>query len=180
MSEPDPPLETQLEEPLRTDARSIFYRFAAALRSGAISAGDVASLRRMDPLRLDSPGFWKLAGMYLDRVLPGEADDRRRKETAWAAVAISLAHLGDLQQSDRRLGRALADAGYSELRFVRLLRADEERLLDELPQLARYLAAKSVSADFSGAALLLVGSRPENSRRHLARDYYTALSKQDA
>jgi CRISPR system Cascade subunit CasB len=161
------------------DARSLFYVVAGGLRGGSITSGDRASLRRMDPMRLDAPGFWKVAGLYLDDALPGESSARTIAETGWGTVAVALASLGELQVPHIRLGHVLADAGYSEQRFVRLLRADRTRLVDELPQLARFLAARNLSADFVDAALLLVGTRPEDARRRLARDYYASLSKTD-
>lgn len=175
-----PSAEGQSGADLKPNVRELVYKLAGTLRRGGLTAGDAAGLRRMDPRRLDAPGFWKLAGMYLDDTLPGDAAARHRAETAWAAVAVALAHLGELQSADVRLGWALASAGLSEQRFVRLLRADEERLLDELPQIARFLAAKNCRADLVGAALLLVGPRPEDERRHLARDYYSALSAHEA
>lgn len=160
------------------DPRSLFYKIASAIQHRVLSTGDAAELRRMDPRRLDAPGFWKIAGMYLEQALPGEARARHRKESAWGAIAVALAHIGDLQIPNERLGRVLAEAGYSEQRFVSLLRSDEERLLDEVPRLARYLAAKNIRADLAGAALLLVGANPEQTRRNLARDYYGALTSQ--
>lgn len=159
----------------RADVRALFYSIAATVRGGGLGAGDLAGLRRMDPARLDAPAFWKLAGLHLDQVLPGDAVARARLETAWAAVAVALAVLGDLQARDVRLGSALARAGYSDKRFVRLLRADRERLVDEIPQLARFLAAKQAAADLVDAAALLVGKGAEHVRRHLARDYYSTL-----
>ena len=69
---------------------------AIALERGALTSSDIAGLRRMDPERLDAPGFWKLAGIYLDDRLPGDAEARRRFETAWGAIVVGLAHLGNL------------------------------------------------------------------------------------
>ncbi|MBK8980690.1 MAG: type I-E CRISPR-associated protein Cse2/CasB [Planctomycetes bacterium] len=161
------------------DTRSLFHSLALNLRNRALTAGDVAGLRRMSPERLDAPGFWKLAGLCLDEHLPGDARARARAETAWGAVVVGLAVLGDLQRDGERLGRALAHAGYSELRFVRLLRADAEWLVDEIPQVARFLAAKQQPAGFVDAALLVLGSDAvrEATRRHLARDYYSSLNE---
>jgi len=78
---------------------------------------------------------------------------------------------------------ALATAGFSELRFVRLLQADGEQLLDELPSLARFLAAKEIPADWGAAARLILSagrSDEESARRRLAREYYGVLVRQDA
>jgi len=155
---------------------SIVHRIAGLLSHGGgiLTTGDVASLRRMDPHRIDSPGFYKLAAAVLDQDLHGDT------ETRWAALMVGLAHLGDLNRPGARLGHALVEAGLSELRFSRLIRADAERLLDEIPAIARFLAAKGVAADFADAAYLLLSAGrkdEETTRRHLARDYYGALER---
>lgn len=161
---------------------SVVHHIAAVLThgGGVLSAGDIAALRRMDPRTIGAPGFYKLVGAVLDAELPRGGDARMEAETRWAAVVIGLAHLGNLHRPGARLGTALVEADFSELRFARLLRADAERLLDEVPSLARFLAAKGVPADFSLAARLVLsaGRRDEEStRRQLARDYYGALAR---
>lgn len=147
-------------------------------QESVLTRGDAAALRRMDPHR-PSAAFFKVEGLVLDDLLPGEAATRAALETKWAAIVIGLAHLGDLHRPGRRLGMALGEAGYPELRFERLLRADEDRLLDELPSLARYLAAKGLPADWADAARLILWTgedAQESVRRHLARDYYRILA----
>jgi CRISPR system Cascade subunit CasB len=159
---------------------SIVDSVARMLRnSPSITAGDLAALRRMDP-RDPSAAFFKIEGLVLDEHLPGEAERRRIAETRWSAIVLGLAHLGDLHSPDRRLGLALAEAGFSEFRFARLLQADADQLLDELPLLARILTAKGISADWSAAARLILSSGrsdEDDTRRHLARDYYGAVAR---
>ncbi|MGI8498966.1 MAG: type I-E CRISPR-associated protein Cse2/CasB [Gemmatimonadaceae bacterium] len=106
---------------------------------------------------------------------------RPERETRWSAIIVGLAYLGELHRPGATLGRALVAAGFSELRFSRLLRADGERLLDELPMLARFLAAKDTPADWVQAAWLILSADQigeEKARRNLARDYYSALVRQ--
>lgn len=144
---------------------------------GVLSVGDVASLRRMEPTR-PVAAFFKLAGLALDEEL-SRGLTREELETRWASIVIGLAHLGELHRPGARLGRALAEAEFSELRFARLLRADAPRLIDELPALARFLTSKGVRVDWTGAAwLMLSGGRSdeESVRRRLARDYFRALA----
>lgn len=160
----------------------LVHRIAGLLQHGGnvLSTGDVALLRRMDP-RHPSSAFFKLEGTVLDAELPGEVQAREDRETRWAAVVVGLAHLGDLHRPAGRLGEALAEADFSELRFSRLLRADAEQLADEIPMIARYLAAKGVPADFSAAAWLILSagqSNEERVRRNIARDYYGAMARQ--
>lgn len=159
---------------------SLINHIAGLLVHGgsALTTGDVAALRRMDP-RMPSASFFKLVGLALHERLPGASNAREEIETRWAAIIVGLAHLGDLHRSGVRLGRALVDAGFSELRFDRLLRADADRLVDELPALARFLSAKGVPADWAAAALLILSagrSDVESARRRLARDYYSGLA----
>lgn len=149
--------------------------------SRSLGAGDLAELRRMDP-HSPGPAYFKLEGLVLDDQLPGDEAERVDLETRWAAIIVGLALLGDLHCPPRRLGTALAEAQYSEVRFAKLIRADAERLTDELPMLARFLAARGVAADWTSAArLILSADRPdyERHRRNLARDYYGVVARND-
>ncbi|MEO8257367.1 MAG: type I-E CRISPR-associated protein Cse2/CasB [Acidobacteriota bacterium] len=161
---------------------SLVSHIATLLRGGGmISHGDAAALRRMDP-RHPAAGFFKIEGHVLDDQLPGDATLLADLETRWAAIVVGLACLGSLHQPGRRLGHTLVDAQYSELRFTRLLRADADHLADELPALARFLAAKGTPVDWTTAAHLILSvgrSDEEPIRRHIARDYYGSLSRQE-
>jgi len=155
--------------------------YLLAGREGALTRADVAAVRRMDPRSPDA-AFFKLAVLALDDPPQVDSPAVLEAEGRWAAIVSGLALLGDLHQPAARLGRSLAEAGFSELRFSRLLRADAERLVDELPMLARFLAAKSVPADWSTAALLILSagrSDEERTRRRIAREYYAALLRDD-
>ena len=173
--------QAQVDESLNPG--SVISSIAALLRTGGvITAGDVAALRRMDP-RHPATAFFKIEGVLLDAYLPGDAASRANLETRWAAIIAGLAHLGSLHQSGQRLGNVLADAQYAELRFARLVRADADRLVDELPALARFLAAKGTPVDWTGAAQLILsadGPNEEAVRRHVARDYYGALARNES
>jgi CRISPR system Cascade subunit CasB len=159
---------------------SLVNVLAGLIRSSpALTQGDLAALRRMDPRRPPA-AFFKIEGLALEPHLPGEAARRIDSETRWAVIVLGLAHLGDLHVADHRLGHALVEAGFSELRFARLLQADCEQLVDELPLLARFLTAKGIPADWSAAARLMLSagrSDEDDTRRHLARDYYGALAR---
>jgi CRISPR system Cascade subunit CasB len=162
---------------------SVVSSIAALLRGrGMVTSGDLAALRRMDPRHPDAP-FFKIEGVVLDAHLPGNAEARADLETRWAAVICGLAHLGTLHERGARLGDVLANAQYSEIRFARLVRADADRLVDELPTLARFLAAKGTPVDWTGAAQLILsadGANEEPVRRHLARDYYGSLARKES
>lgn len=159
-------------------------RLAVLLRSGALSTGDVAALRRMDP-RHPPLAFFKVEVLMFGRVRENEAGPVGLS-TRWAAITTGLAILGDGHRDARQdrscaLGRALGECGFTELRFSRLLQADADRLVDELPMLARYIAAKSVKVDWLGAARLMLSAdtqREQSVRRQLARDFFAALAAQ--
>jgi CRISPR type I-E-associated protein CasB/Cse2 len=135
----------------------------------------------MDP-RSPPAVFFKVSGVALDDLLPGEAPARASEESRWAAVVAGMACLGPLHDPSQRLGVALARAELSEFRFARLIRADAERLIDEILALARFFAAKGIQADWSAAAnLMLSAGRADEEpvRRHIARDYYGTLARDD-
>jgi CRISPR system Cascade subunit CasB len=162
--------------------KAVISHIAGLIRGrGALSTGDVAALRRMDPRR-PAAVFYKIEGLVLDERLPGDAAALADVETRWAAIIVGLAHLGPLHDPSHRLGFALAEGQYSELRFARLVRADADRLADDLPSLARFLVAKGMAVDWTGAAHLILSAGradEETVRRSLARDYYGALSRQE-
>lgn len=170
-------------EPQKPGLETLISRIAAILRGdGPLSAGDVAALRRMSPQRVDA-SFLKLASISFEGELPAEPDRLVDQETRWAAIVVGLAHFSDLHDPTRRLGTALVAAEFSELRFTRLLQSDADRLLDEIPRLGRFLAAKGVPANWTDAARLLLSSGrrdEERTRRNIARDYYAALSRRDS
>lgn len=165
-----------------TSQRAVVTYVAELLKGGVLSTGDVAALRRMDP-RSPPAAFFKIAGLALDNLLPGDAAARADEETRWAAVIAGLVCLGPLHDPSQRLGVALAEAEFSEFRFARLLRADADRLIDEIPALARFLAAKGIRADWTTAAQLVFSAGHANEeivRRHVARDYYGLRAREES
>jgi CRISPR system Cascade subunit CasB len=147
-----------------------------------LSPGDLAELRRMDPEDPGCPGFWKVVVSDLEPagVLPAGGPLLDQAERRWAAVLQAMAIAHGFHQPGARLGAALAEAGFSELRFTRLLRARDNGLHDGVRLAARFLAAKGQVADFRGIAdLVLSEGRPysEDVRRRIARDYYRTLQQ---
>jgi CRISPR system Cascade subunit CasB len=146
-----------------------------------LSPGDLADLRRLGEGDIGSPAFWKVAALWLEpkgflRDQGGEARDAA--ERRWAFILAGLATLGHLHQPGYRLGRALAEAGFSELRLVRLLRSYDETLLDLVRITARQLAAKGQQVDWADAAELVLSDgadHEESVRRRVARDFYKHL-----
>lgn len=167
--------QTTQHETAKGGLSSTLGGIARRMCDGDLAGGDRASLRRHRPGSPLPPAYWRLAVGTLE---PAEAIDSGRlsndTDHDWAAILCGLAHLAELHARGRSLGRALAEAGYSERRLDSLLRADESRLRELLPTLARHLDAAGVQVDWTDAARLLFtrGSAATGLRDRLARDYY--------
>lgn len=153
---------------------------AAQLAPERIGSGALAEIRRMTTSS-PPPAFWRL---YLSVVPSGlrhtemSRDDRR--DLAWARLIRAMAEsVGPSLRPAPSLGTALMRTGYSEPRFVRLLRAGGDDLGRELRVAARWLATKGATPDWWLPAQLLFGRPPtglpvnaERAERRLASDYF--------
>lgn len=167
------------EESRTTDLAETVHRLGGIV-SGSLPRGEVAELRRLDPSSPSSAAFWKLVVGELEPLgaLRGEGSHREEQERRWAVLLNVLAHLGTLNEPGRSYGRSLAECGYSEHRFSRLLRARGDTLWDQARRSGQFLAAQGQPTDVTGLAWLVLSedrSDAQRARRHLARDYYRAL-----
>ncbi|SHK67514.1 type I-E CRISPR-associated protein Cse2/CasB [Rhodothermus profundi] len=176
--------------PIRTEAPSITRgqavgKVAGLLASEALSAGERAELRRAALEAPFTPALWRVLFYLQDEGAPvrigDEADERR-----WATLLISMAHCVDprrnLHDYQVPLGRALADAGWSELRFTQLLRARGLQLAIFLRRMAQYLSAREQPANWADVAELLfeqTGERADAVRLRIARAYYARRYQQE-
>ncbi|MGB8930128.1 MAG: type I-E CRISPR-associated protein Cse2/CasB [Anaeromyxobacteraceae bacterium] len=156
---------------------SIVGRIAQYVNKG-LSPGDVAQLRRITWADANCRAFWRLAAEVLvpDGAIP-EGAGRDDAERRWAVILNAIALANGLYAPRRRMGAALADAGFSELRFVRLLRASGPAVGSAAATAVRYLAAKGEPFDFAELALLVLSDgRADEAdvRKRLARSYYAA------
>lgn len=161
--------------------RTAVGKLATMLGSDSgLSTGDLAQLRRISPEKPYTSALWRLLlSLGLDQTPPWMKQDVW--ERRWATVMMAMAYTQGLHSYDTRLGEALATAGWSELRFVKLLNSRGEMLEIQLRQLARYLAGKAQVANWAEAAELLFsqeGKRADKIRLQISRDYYTTLYKQ--
>jgi CRISPR system Cascade subunit CasB len=146
------------------------------------SPGDVAELRRLLPEEPGSPAFWRLAGTLLAEELRGGGPALEAREKAWASIVNALALTAGLHTPARPLGAALAAAGYSELRFTRLLRAHGAALAPEVRGAAAFLAAKAEPFDATDLAQLVLssgGPSEEAVRRGVARTFFRQLTRDE-
>lgn len=150
----------------------IISRVAGAMTSGAISPGDLADLRRVAPECPDRPAFWRiLVGCVSpEREIPPE------QESAWAVVLSGMARMVPYHhRRGRRLGEALATAGYSEGRLLKLLRTRGRTFPDVVRRTCAFLAGKAEPVDWTEFAALVLVTDPEKAealRRAIARDYF--------
>lgn len=162
----------------------VVARASTALADRHFATGDRAALRRVDP---DAPMPAYAASCRLlvrcGQSLEGADLDR------WVFVLHTLALATSIERPahDREIGfgRALAEAGVSEHRFVRLLTAHGRALRDQIPRAARLLRAKGQQADFRAVWRLLAPDAVadgdgERIRADIARDYYIARARNDA
>jgi CRISPR system Cascade subunit CasB len=158
---------------------SIVGKMAQAIEH-QLSTGDLAELRRISPEEPYTSALWKMLLEYVPESWVGGAK-RDEKESQWAALLMGMSMTGGMHRFDIPIGQALAEAGWSELRFVRLLRSRSKRLFEEVRRIARYLSSKSQKANWADIAQLLLnqdGEWAEKHRRRIARDYYRQLNRQ--
>lgn len=150
---------------------STVYRLVGSIER--LSPGDRAELRRASHRDPACPSFWRLAISH--ELIDGKG---ARSEERWAVIIAAMARLEGLHRPGVRLGAALAEAGLAELRLVRLLRAEGERLYDELRAVVQALAAKGVGFDQVDLARLVLSEGQSNEtsvRRRIARDYFSKI-----
>jgi CRISPR type I-E-associated protein CasB/Cse2 len=156
--------------------RSTIGAMAHEIRQPTFPPGHLAQLRRLDAERPGGIAFWQLVAKHA----PLAFDDERLAE-ALAIVLRGMAITREFLTTERRgLGKALAESGVSELRLLRLLRADKARLDEETRQIARLLASKGESGRFDWSEVLWLvltadTEKGESCRRAIARDYYRML-----
>jgi len=150
-------------------------------KEGALSTGEMADLRRISPDQPFTPALWRIL-LMLDLDNPPGWISRETWERRWATLFMGMAHCAGLHNFDIPLGRALAEAGWSDLRFVQLMRATDETLETHLRRVAQFLAGKNQGANWTDVARLLFyqsGETSEKVRLSISRDYYSMLYKKE-
>ena len=168
----------------RGDRRSRFRRLVGKLAfelDERLGPGDLAQLRRLRPeVAPGAPAFWRLATGPLEpegyQLAWGHDPDER--EARWAVILAAMARLQGFHDPKVPLGRALAEAGVSEGRLLRLLRARGVALFDTLRVTVHQIANGAQRVDCAELAELVLtsGRDDEDSiRRRVARHYYGQL-----
>lgn len=153
---------------------------STAMIKGFLGPGELAQLRRIDPLRPYCPAFWHSLTAWIapDRTLPPG------QETRWAIILSGMARMvGLLHIPGYPLGRALAESGFNEGRLNRLLRVtDVAGLAVQVRRVSRFLAAGGVSVNWVDFAYFILTTDPEKreeSNRRIARDYYYTTNQKE-
>ena len=150
--------------------------------NGSLSNGDRAALRRINTDAPVTPALWKvLHHLGIPEPDPKYDTSEDRHERNWGLLLMGMAHCAGLHDYDVPLGKALALAGWSELRFTRLMEADDETLPKLLRRMAQYLASKDQAANWADVAYLLFsnGEAAHDTRLRIARAYYSTLYQQE-
>lgn len=141
-----------------------------------LSNGDRAALRRIDLDQPVTPTLWKV--LFDLKQDESKGMPQTKWEQRWATLLMGMAHCAGLHDYDVPLGQALAEAGWAETRFVRLLEADDETLPVLLRRMSQYLASKQQPANWDDVRRLLFyqsGDTAEDIRLSIARPYYRTL-----
>lgn len=177
------PNEIKSESTERIEYGKIVGKTATMMQQeGALSTGEIADLRRISPDQPFTPALWRLL-MMLDLDESPDWIRQEQWERRWATLFMGMAHCSGLHSYDTSLGEALAEAGWSELRFVQLMRANDETLETHLRRVAQFLASKNQEANWTDVARLLffqTGEAGEKVRLSVSRTYYSKLYSKES
>lgn len=157
------------QTPEQSSLATAVGRAAGIICSDGFPTGDRARLRRMAPGRPLPLVFTRFALAYLPESWDRQPDDWA---TLLAGMAIMAPHA---HRPGHRLGRALAEAGYSEARLERLLNAEGDTRRTLFLRAIRFLAAKAVPFDWLDAAQLLLTrdtAKSDHIKQRIARDFF--------
>ena len=171
-------------------------RLAAAIsnnmaRHGAMTTGDIAELRRMNPERPTAASFWKIMMGHGITNPDGAEHDHPELEKTWARILRCIAmdtkvgekHTEGPHLGNRRLGEALANADYSEGRLKALLNAQGETIIKAVEHATHFLSSKQEKFNWNQAAALMMTkhrntAQQDSDRVRIAREYYRAVKNQ--
>lgn len=162
----------------RKGVRAHIARIAKRIADESFGAGALAELRRNHPsIVASAPSFHRLTANMDDVSWVGDAPLR------WATLiqAIAIGTKPGESAPTESAGKALAEAGYSESRFARLLASRGETFRDQIVLLARYMNGKQARFDWKDLGELVLTEsireeRAEKLRFDIARSYFRALN----
>lgn len=174
------PDASSAEKPGKTNwRRRHIFRIASHIAHAEFGAGRLAELRRKDAGAVSAtPSFHRLTVGMDEENWRGDASRR------WAAViqAMAIGTVPGESLSETSAGTALAETGFAESRFARLLASRGEAFRDQIVLLSRYMSNKKARFNWGdlGELILVEGlkeTRADRLRFRIAQDYYRALEK---
>lgn len=154
----------------KIDWRKVVGAIAWHMEREDYPAGQLASLRRLQPDRPDGAAFWLLVNEHAPFALDSE---RAERALAITINGMAIAHPFHRSPERRSLGFAMAEAEISEARLLRLLRTNAAALPGEVRRLARLMAAKGDAGRFDWFDVFALAYWPNDAiRRRIAKDYY--------
>lgn len=163
---------TAAQVPEATPQTTVAVSDLAVWVAKGASTGEVASLRRMDPVRPPPLTLYKVAARFLPPGWDRDRDHVHDWMTVIAGVAITAP---DGHRPATGLGRALARAGLSEANLERLLASRDDTRRTLLLRVARFLSAKSEGCDWAEVAHFLLARTDQAIERvnmRAASGYY--------
>lgn len=190
-------IETQssVDSPEPTEkpsAKEAVHRLAGEFRHGRWSKGDLARLRKLNAGHMDSAGrpghgagemtFAEVTGKLERWGLLSERSSEKRLNQ-WACILQTVAMLCDQNASKTRLGTALKQAGLSEQRLSRIIRAADVNLWLQIRRTAHQLYSKGQPVNLGDLAELVLSEGQEHGakiRRRIVHDYKREGFKQQS
>jgi CRISPR system Cascade subunit CasB len=138
----------------------------------------VSGLPNRDHAQLRRPGITPALWKVLANLGKSESDyfSPYEWEKRWKVLLRGIALVG---QGNRDFGEALAEAGWSEGRLLRLLEAEGESLYDQIRFATTYLESKEVTPDWKQCHDLLFYDN-ERARHAIARSYYRVKAGEES
>lgn len=166
---PQPALEEATAAKESHPLGTVVSRISHTVCADSFPTGERAALRRMTPGQALPLAFYGFAESQLQEGWIQQKDD-------WVALVAGIAIMSPRSHDpNAQLGKALAAAGYSELRLERLLHARSTTARTLLLRAARLLAAKQSACNWLDCAQLLLtrdAGRREEVRMRIARSFY--------
>ncbi len=161
--QPDMVKDTVEKEPLA----NIIGKIASILNSENFPSGDRASLKRLHPEGPYPASFFKFGFAHLP-------DGWESRMQPWATILAGMALMNPKSHNPAiPFGKALAGAGYPEVRLERLLASEDSTLETLVLRCARFLGAKGASCNWTDIGYLLgLRGSTEKARFRIAKDFY--------
>lgn len=137
------------------------------------------------------PGTWPPAYVYVERFVGGENISPRYRNASYLTAGLFAMHTEhcdgiSMGEALRRLAQKRPHSKSIEDRFLSLLAADDDLLLNRLRQALSLLRAEGIGLDYNRLLQDLTWWKTDNNRvqRNWARDYYrreqVTTAEQDA